>query len=286
MEQAKLLSMTVILAVLVWAAADSLVNETTTMGITLEVVPAAPGSTMLVEITDPPGGTFVLEISGPRRAIEAVKTQAPLRGRIRIPDQPTGLVTLTLDRDSLKRDISEQVAELRSLTLVSVQPASVELRADRMTERDLALVLGRLALGYDVEPQLERATSRIRLRESRLRELAPHGNLPPMDISADVDRLFREQPPGESKTISVALSAQDYGPGAELNPRVVDVTATVRSQRVEAEIPAVPVLLAVSFPNLERSYRPVARDGTALDIVAPTVRVRGPGRGHQQANSR
>ena len=275
MEQAKLLSMTAVLTFLVWAAADSLVNETATVAITLDVTPAAANSPMLVEVVEPQTRVFELIISGPRRAVETVQA-GPLSARMPVSDRPAGEVAIALDKASLRRQIAEQVREFRSLTLVSVQPATVVVRVDRMVEREVDITVSRVALPYEVEPQLKRTSTTLSLRETQLRSAAPGGELAPLDISPEVDRLFREQPPGESKTISVALSAREFGPGATLDPAVVDVTAAVKTQRSEADIVAVPVLLAVSFPNLERTYRPVARDGAPLDIVAPTIHVRGP----------
>ncbi len=276
MEQVKLLSTTAVLAVLVWAAADSLVNETGSVEVTVEVVPKAATSSMLIDVVAPVGGAFEIEISGPRRIVEAVQSQSPLAARLRIAERPTGPVTITMDNEYLERELAEQFNEFHSLAVVSVEPATLRIHVDRMLSKELGITMARLGLSYDVEPQLKRTSSNVHLRESRFREFAPLGELPPLDISSDVDRLFREQPPGQSKTISITLDVRDYGPDARLAPDAVDVTATVKVQRSVAQIAAVPILLAVSFTNLEKAYRPVARDGTPLDIVAPGITVSGP----------
>ena len=77
-------------------------------------------------------------------------------------------------------------------------------------------------------------------------------------------------------TIPVTLDARRFGPDSILDPDEVKVTATVEAQRSTAAIPTVPILLAVSFANLEKPYRPIARDGGPLGIVAPTITVTGP----------
>ena len=60
MEQVKLLSMTVLLTVLIWAAADSLVNEVVSIRVSFEVEPVADPD-MLVEF-DPATMTRWVEV--------------------------------------------------------------------------------------------------------------------------------------------------------------------------------------------------------------------------------
>jgi hypothetical protein len=278
MEQVKLLSVTAVLTVLVWAAADSLVNEGATVGVSFDVVPAVANPQLRVEVAAPASGSCELEISGPRRKVEAVQAQAPLTARLRIADRPTGRADLTLDRDFLKKELVEQFNEFRRLTIVSVRPPALTLDIDRMITTDIDISLKRLTLPYEVEPQLNRTTTRVTMRESRYQRLAPGGERPQLDISEYVDRLFRDQPAGRNVTIQVTLQLDPalYGSDATLERDTVSVSATVEAQRATAEVSAVPILLAVSFPNLEKQLRPVARDGSPLDIVASTITVTGP----------
>jgi hypothetical protein len=50
----------------------------------------------------------------------------------------------------------------------------------------------------------------------------------------------------------------------------------VRADRTTEEIPTVPIKLVVTFANLAKPYRAVARDGTTLTLVTQTVKVAGP----------
>ena len=276
MEQVKLLSMTVVLAVLVWAAADSLVNEAVSIGVTFEVIPATATSPSMIEIIEPEGGSFELEISGPRRIVEDVQSQAPLRARLRIPDRPTGSDVVPLNKESLKSELAEQFNEFARLTVVAVHPATLAIHVDHLIAKEVEIRLERLTLPYEVTPQLKRNSANVRMRESKYKELAPAGGPLQLDISTDVDRLFRERPAGESLAVPLALDTSSFGADAEFDPGTVEVTATVKAQRSTAEVAAVPVLLAVSFSNLEKPYRPVARDGSPMDIVAPAITVTGP----------
>jgi hypothetical protein len=276
MEQVKLLSMTVVLAVLVWTAADSLVNEAVSIGVTFEVVPSAATPPSMIEIIEPEGGSFELEISGPRRIVEDVQSQAPLRARLRIPDRPTGSDVVPLSKEYLKSELADQFNEFGRLTVVAVDPPELGISVDHLVSRDVEIRLERLTLPYEVPPQLERASTTVRMRESRYREMAPQGGPLQLDISADVDRQFREHPAGQRLAIPLSLDPSSFGTDAEFDPGTVEVAGKVKAQRSTAEVTAVPVLLAVSFANLEKSYRPIARDGSPMDIVAPTITVTGP----------
>lgn len=274
MEQVKLLSMTVVLTVLVWAAADSLVNETVSIDVTLEVVPDTAVPPMLIELVDPETGSLELEISGPRKIVEDVQRAPPQSARLRVPDRPTGSHVLPLDKESLERELAQQSNEFTRLRVVSVQPTALTLNVDHLVTRDVSIALNRLTLAYDVKPQPDRTSTTVRMRESEYNRLAQAGEPLQLDISAEVDRLFRKRTAGQTATIPLTLSASSFGVDAELVGDTLSISATVKAQR--REVPAVPVLLAVSFPNLEKPYRAVARDGGPLHIVAPSITVAGP----------
>jgi hypothetical protein len=113
------------------------------------------------------------------------------------------------------------------------------------------------------------------MRESVWTQLTAGQDLQ-LDITDDVERLLKERPPGERVTVRVPLDARRFGAGAELNPAGVNVTATVKAHRRTAVIPTVPILVAVSFANLERPYQAVSREGTPLTLVTQSVTVVGP----------
>ncbi len=273
MMQAKLLSMTAVLTVLIWASADSLVNETVSVYVLLEPVSAAGATDMIVEL-ESANVSYELQISGPRTLAEKIRDLAPLHVRLPISDRSTGKAAIALARGALKRELVRQWNEFRKLTVVSVRPETMPVVIDHWVSKDVTLVLQRLTLAYEVEPQLERASVTVRMRESRYDEL-PEGEQLQLEVSADVDRLLKEQPPGQSVTVPVTLDGRSFGAGAQLNPRTISVTATVKAQRTTAEISTVPILVAVAFHNLEKPYRPVALDGSPLAPVTQTIRVTG-----------
>ena len=268
MEQAKLLSLTTVLTVLIWITADSLVNETVSVPVSFEVVPAGGAADRIVELAAE-AGPFQLQISGPQKSVAQIQANTALSIRLEIPDFPTGPVPLLVE-ELLK----DQWHEYPKVSILSVQPPQLPILVDRMLTREVGITLQRLTLAYDVKPQLRQTSVTARLRESHFRQMAREGQLPPLDISADVERLLKEQPVGQNVTVPVTLDTRLLGPSAVLTPGTVEVRATVTAQRTTAEIPTVPILLAASFANFEKSYRAALRDGR--ELVTQTIRVSGP----------
>lgn len=266
--------MTAVLSILVWASADSLVNETATLGVTFEAVPDAAAPAMIVEPA-PTAESYEIQISGPRRDVEDVLARSPLRVRLRIPERPTGTGRYLIDRVALKTALIDQWTEFRKLTLVSVEPDTLPVVIDHRVNREAELTASRLTLAYDVEPQLQRATVAVRLRESRLAALPSPDHLQ-IDLSADVERLLKEQPAGQSVTIPVTIDSRLFGPDAQITPETVNVTATVKARRTTATIPTVPILFAVAVTNLSRPLTVAARDGSPMLLLAPSIQVTGP----------
>ncbi len=275
-EQAKLLSMTLVLTLVIWASADSLVNEAVSIRVHFSFEPATnPG--MLIGLDPDTGAQWVqLELSGPRRVVEDLRDQEPLELRLPLEDRPTGPSRVPLEHEAVKRALAEQRGDWGKLTVVSLQPSVVQVTIDQMITKELAITMHRLTLAYDEQPEARNLFTTVRMRDSRFRDL-PRSELgTQIDISGDVERLLREKPAGQSVTVMVALDSRVYGPGAELDPARIEVTATVRADRVIEEIHTVPIKLVVSFANLAKPYQAVARDGSTLTLVTRTIKVAGP----------
>ncbi|MBU0717931.1 MAG: hypothetical protein KJ749_06760 [Planctomycetes bacterium] len=276
-EQVKLLSMTAVLTVLIWASADSLVNETVSIRVAVEVVPRLPNSSMLVRIDPDPGaGAIDVQVSGPRRLIEDIQAEEPLTIRVRVPEQPTGQTSLPLEPEIIKRGLVEHHSEYRKLTVVGLQQTAVPLSVDHLMAIDLPVATNRLTLPYEVAPQPTPSTITVRLRESWYTAMLLPDQRSHLDITTEVERQLRSRPPGVPATISVAVDSSPFGPGAELNPPRIDVVATVKADRRTADIPTVPIKLVVSFASLSKSYQAIARDGSVLTLETQTIKVTGP----------
>jgi len=272
-EQAKLLSTTVVLTLLIWWSADSLVSESVTVGVTFDARPPAGSQDILVAV-EGEVSLYQLEVSGPRKIIEEVHAKAPLRVRLRITDRPTGSHSIPLDRAAVKQAITDQWHDFRKVSVLSTEPSLLPVVVDHMITREVEIVARRLGLAFDVEPQLQRTTATVRMRESFLNTLSP-GQALQIPIGPDLERILKEQPPGKSVTVPVPLDIRRFGPDATITPNSVEVTATVGAQRATAQIPTVPILFAMSSGNLERRCRAVTRDGDPLPLITQTITVTG-----------
>lgn len=273
MAQVKLLSMTITLTALIWATADSLVNEATTISISFKPVAETPASDLIIRETTPMQ-VFELQLSGPRQAIDDIQATAPLLIRLPIPDLPTGEHDWLLDRSVLKNRLVSKWSEFRRITIVDILPSTLRVQTDHWVEQEIDLTLGRLALAYDVNPQLSHSTVKVRMRESVFREF-PLGQQLQLDISSEVERRLKDHVLGERAESEVSLDVRRFGSDALFTPTTVKVVATVKSQRSTEEISTVPILFAVSPGNLEHGLRPVARDGRPMVLETRTVSVTG-----------
>lgn len=274
MERVRLLSTTAVLTLLVWASADSLVNETGSVSVTFDLSPPGTDRAMLVQVADD-APAYELKISGPHRLIAELRGRGPIHIPLTMPELPTGTTTIALQRQNVRQSLSMIGSEYSKLSVISILPDRLPVIVDHMAKRDAVVVLKNLTLSYDVAPQLSQSRVSVTMRESELSRL-PSGQTLQLDITHDVERLLATSEGGVNTTVPVQLDAPRYfGPGATVVPRVVNVSATVQAQRATAEISTVPILLAVSFANLERPLRPVGRDGSPLPLMTQTILVTG-----------
>ena len=274
-EQVKLLITTALITGLVWWGADSLVTEKDSVAVLVEPRPTSPTSNMLVSVpSEAPG--VILDIAGPRKLIEEIRSRSPLRIRLRVPDRPTGPGFLSLDRTALRQAMAEQRGEFAKLSVVSVQPDALPIVVDHVVSKEIALTAKRLAMAYEVEPQIQRPTASLRLRQSALDSFGSE-QLLQIEIGPDIERALRDQTPGRSVTVTVPLTidSRRFGSDAVIDPVTVEVTATLRSVRSQVQIPTVPILFAVSPGNLEQPLRVLGSDDQPLPLLTQTLSLSG-----------
>lgn len=263
--------MTALLTVLIWAAADSLVREVGAIEVALKPVPMQPS--MIVDL-DPQAYSVRVQFSGPRRFVESIRDRGPLTLQLPIPDQPTGNVTVSLNPLDVRRQLAERWTEFDRMSVTSVQPDSVPILIDHYRKEEVQLVIKKSTLAFEAEPRLQRASATARLRDSFLNMLAPDQALQ-YDLTPDLERMLKDQPIGQTVTLSIPLDAKRIGPNVELTPSSVEVTVTIKADRVTESVPTVPVLVTMSFANLGRPIRAANRDGAPQSLVTLTIKVRG-----------
>lgn len=267
--------MTVVLTALIWASADRLVNEDVIIEITITPIAASSDSGMVVTGSAIQASSFELQVSGPRRAVATLQARENLMMRFPVPEFPTGGRTIPIDPEALRSELAQRWSEFSRLHVASIEPPNLQVDIDHFVERSVKVEARTLTLSYESEPQVERATTILRLRESVLNSL-PDGESLQVDIGPDIERRLRGRPFGRSATVTIPFDARRFGDGASMAPPSLDVTATVRSQHRVEQIPTVPVLIALSFANLDASFRAVGRDGNAISLVTRTIMVTGP----------
>lgn len=274
MEQVKLLSLTSVLTALIWWSADSLVNDSVVLVVSITPQPALNAPSMRVAVDGEPP-LFQVEVSGPRKIIEDLQSRGGMKIRLTVPERPTGPYQVPLDRTSVKQAISDQWPEFRRVSVSSITPTALPVVVDHLVSKTVEIVARRLVLSYEVEPQLQPTSATVLMRESEFNKLPP-GQALQIGIGQDLERILRDQQAGRSVSVFVTLDARRFGPDAVITPSRVDVTATVRAERQTVEIPTVPILFAMSFANLEKRCRPVSRDGDPLPLMTQTIAVTGP----------
>lgn len=276
MEQAKLLSLTIVLTVLLWAGADSLVNEMGRVRVRFEVG-ARVDSDMLVEVAPAAASQlFELQVFGPRKVVEKLQTLEMMTFKLFIDDREVGDSVLVLDPDVIESRLALQRKEFESLYLISIVPERLPIVVDRMVTTEATVVAKRVSLTYDDQPTVNPGTVSIRLRESILREIGAVHGLTQIDIGAELERLLRSKPAGHPTAVTVTLDPSPFGKDASIAPARVEVAATVKVDRSTVEISTVPIKPVISFANLAKPLRAVARDGSALALVTQSITVKGP----------
>lgn len=276
MEQVKLLSLTAVLTALVWAGANSLVNEIGHVRVRFDVS-AKPGSDLLVEFA-PAAATqlFELQVLGPRKVVEKLQTLAPSTYLLLVDDRSLGASDFLLDPEAIESSLRSHRKEFESIHVVSVRPNRLPIVVDRMVTVEGSVVAKRLSLTYEDAPHVSPNTVSVRMRESILLESGQADGRLTIDISVELERLLKNKPAGQSTKVAVTLDANPFGRKARFTPDRVEVTATVKADRSTIEVPTVPIRPVISFANLAKPLVAVARDGTPLELVTQAITVTGP----------
>ena len=194
MEQVKLISVTAVLTLLIWATAHQFVSETAEIDVTVHPEPLEGGG--LIVTTDPPGlERFRLTVTGPKRIVDQVRDEAradrlpPLK--IPVRERPNGRYPVDV-RDAL----SAYRDQLRGLQIDRVVPAEVTVVIDHLRTVTMPVYIDPGLLDYDVPPQAEPAEVAVTIPETALKKLVQRR------VPLSGDDLFRNRPQGEPQTIS------------------------------------------------------------------------------------
>ncbi len=218
MEQVKLLSMTAVLSLLTWIVADNMVNESTTVSATFELLPLANSDVLIDVAPEAVSQLYTIKLQGPRRFIDVVQKRDRTNARLRIGDRAVGPTEIVLDKDTVKRALIETWSDFDQLTVLSIEPSTIPVVIDRLVTHEVTLTTRRLTLPYASEPQLKRSTTHVQIRQSRYTNIVGAGQALQMDISTDLERQLRSSSPGQPATILLTLDPRQFGPDAAISP--------------------------------------------------------------------
>lgn len=263
----KLLLMTLVLTVLIWATADSLVNEQINVKAELKLLPEL-GSSMLVEQPQDTG-PLELELFGPRRVIDSLPI--PLEIDIRLFSRAPGRYEL-----DLRELLLDRWDDYPRLAIGQVTPGKTLVVIDQLVEADVRLILVDEGGAYQVAPRLDRDTVKVRMRQSVLDDKRERGETLSLEINAA--RSLRDQPTGKQVTVEVPISPDPaiFGTDCEVLTRTVRLSATLTSDRREGTISTCPIQVAVSFANFGKPFKLFDDKGEQVTLLTRTIRVEGP----------
>ncbi|MGB0716654.1 MAG: hypothetical protein ACPGXK_12285 [Phycisphaerae bacterium] len=273
MEQVKLLSMTFILTALVWASADTLVTETTTVKVRIEL--QEPDDVIKFSNQQEQRSVSVT-LAAASKTIEFLRNEAPIAVRLTANVEQTGKVNLFVDPTQLKRSMEEAYPDLDRIAISRIEPPTIEVTVDRLVKRQVRFTTDTLTMSYDAPPLITPKTEYLWLHESLVDSLPEADESLSVDISEDVDRLFRDSPQGTEQDRVLQLDTREFGEHAYFDTPNINIKATLSPQEITQVLETVPVLLAVSFDNFDRAYKPFEPDGAPMQIVTTKITVKGP----------
>ena len=270
MEQFKLLSMTAALTVLIWATADSLVNESTTIRVSIQVSPSPANPGMLAELSEGDVVTLLLEVAGERKLIDRVQADPQPTIQLQIPYLSNGRHTL-----SAQEYIENQWRAYPNLAILSVKPARFDIVVDHMVTEDVPVRIRRPTLTYDAPPQLEQSSVRVTLRQSVLDKAKSDGRA--LQFEVDPEPALMNRPVGESVRVAVALVPDPvlFGRDAVVEPKEVFVRGTIAARRATVVIPSCPVVISVAVANFGKAFH-AEDDNGRIPLLTRAITVSGP----------
>jgi hypothetical protein len=143
-EQFKLVTMSAILTVLVWAAADQLLTESAVVQVVLNPVTPAGAALTVTPVTDE-HETVRMTVSGPRKLLDGLRDMDPVTVNLTIPAGSTGAGQVRVINALEMRS-----GPLAGLTVSSVAPEYYRFIVDREAVITVPIVLERGGLDYDV----------------------------------------------------------------------------------------------------------------------------------------
>lgn len=252
-ERVKTILLVAIITVLVWvfAEAESLTSKTVRAEVALEV---EIGSTRVFELIDARAWRDRLDITleGPTAAVADAESilRRPIRLRPGMDGFPTDPGEQAVDLFTAMRAWPE--LRDKGVTISRVDPPTVRVRVDQLAEREIQITPDLPGSALEGTAEVKPRSARLFATEAEFKQLGSGATAIARVSPESLGKLV----PGRKEVISnVALTLPDAlaaSRWARLEPKTVEVTATVRSRSATYTIPSVPVSLVLAPGEFQR----------------------------------
>ncbi len=263
MQQAKLVVLSAVIALLVWLVADHSLTDTATLRARVKLV-SAGGSDMRVTALSPQTDPFEIQVSGRKAIVARLKAREPLTIRVPVSSRESGRYKLRL-----LDEIRGTEGELSEVLIRSISPPEVDILVDRKITVTMPVVVLSGSLNYERQPVIEPSEVKVTISELEYNALDESARC----VLVDPDEYLRTAPRGRLLSEPVPLHPVVGGVSVELDPDFGTLRAMLKEELQEATISAVPVRFEASL-DIFNDYNVEVKDAAAT-LTRP-VTIKGP----------
>lgn len=269
MAQAKLLSMTVGLTLLIWVSADQLLQESQELSIRIKLVSAGTSGMSVAPATVRPE-PFRVKVVGRKRIIARYTSGDAVNVTIQVSERPTGVHKLEL-QDELRT-----IPKFQGLTVEEVQPPQMDIMVDHEITVPMPVRIDPGRLAFVSPPAVNPSQVAVTMSEAKLRGMeGQQPGIPPdaCYVTVYAERFLTDFPEGELFSQEVPLDPRVAGVEVRVQPGKVRLEAKLQKRWRQVTIQAVPIRFEAS-PSIFNRYFIDRRDN--LTLLTQSITVRGP----------
>ncbi|MCB9850859.1 MAG: hypothetical protein H6817_09165 [Phycisphaerales bacterium] len=269
MQQLRLVSLSAVLALLIWVVADYSLTDTAKLQLRLE--PNAASHDMRVIVDDLTLLNCEAVVTGKRAVVNALRVKQPILATISVGVRSSGNTQL-----DLVESLRHTSGDLAQVIVQEVDPPTLPVRVDRDKTVMMPLEVRPGSLEYEGPIVVKTTDTRVPISEVTvtISELE-YEQLAPEDrrVVLNLDNLLGTSQRGVPSEDIVPLPNIVGGYTVHLNPDAVLIEYQLAEQLQEMTISAVPIKIEAS-PDIFNSYRVEVRDAGTILTQPVTIRAR------------
>ena len=263
MQRLKLIAMSSVLSILIWAVADHSLTDNATLRVRI-VLTSGGASDMRVTALSDSREPFEVQVAGKKAIVSQLKAREPLTVRLPVSSRASGRYKLRLI-DELRG----AETELSDVIIRSITPPDLDVLVDRDKRLTLPVVVLPGTLDYEVPPSVDPAQVEVTISELDYAQLSPDDRR----VLLDPDEHLRTAQRGKLLHSPVPLTPVVGGFSVQLDPDFVTLRFKLKEQLQEATIPAVPIKIEASL-DIFNDFNVEVRDAGA--ILTRPITIKGP----------